>query len=77
MTYIIIALAVIISFALGAFIGVKSVQLGLKYQMQIQKGVEPTLSPIRDVIDDITSTQNAKQANNETAEMIGDILGGL
>lgn len=64
------------SFALGAFVATKTLQLGLKYHMQMDKGIAPELKPLRDIIDDSSVRHEAKKTNNLTSEMLSDILGG-
>jgi len=75
--------AMVLCFALGAYIGVKSLQMGLKYQMQMTKGETPELKPIVDVIEkhqEIKERQEikheSKKLNNVTNEMLNDIFGG-
>ena len=70
-------------FAIGAYTGVKSLQMGLKYQMQMVKGEMPELKPIADVIEkhqEIKERQEikheVKKMNNVTNEMLNDIFGG-
>lgn len=65
-------LAVLVAFALGAFTGAKCIQLGLKYQMQISKGVEPKLEPIKPIVE---AYQTHKE-NKITATMYDELMNG-
>lgn len=76
---IITIIAIICSFALGSFVGVKCIQLGLKYQIQVTKGIEPELQPLKPIVRHIETVKQEKEIkkyNNTTAEMINDILNG-
>lgn len=72
MVNILMLLAVLAAFALGAFTGAKCIQLGLKYQMQIEKGVQPELKPLEPIM----QRYEAKKQNNVTNEFISEVLFG-
>ena len=80
---VITMVAMVLCFVLGAYTGVKSLQMGLKYQMQMVKGETPELKPVANVIEkhqEIKERQEikheAKKLNNVTNEMLNDIFGG-
>lgn len=68
-------IGMIVSFALGAIVGIKAVQLGLKYQMQIKEDIMPEFSPIKDTVQEFASNKATKQEDNQVTEMISDLLG--
>jgi len=73
MVTVLVVVAMAISFALGAYVATKTLQLGLKYQMQIEKGVEPELNPIEQIV----KRQEQKKVENNTDEMISEIWGSM
>jgi len=73
MVTVLVVIAMAISFALGAYVATKTMQLGLKYQMQIEKGVEPELNPIEQIV----KRQEQKKVENNTDEMISEIWGSM
>ncbi len=75
MVTVLVVIAMALSFSLGAYTGVKSIQMGLRYQMQIAKGVEPVLSPVKDVFERMDAEREVKKVNNVTSEMISDLFG--
>lgn len=76
MLTIAVIVGIIASYALGAYTGVKCVQMGLKYQMDIKDGIKPVLNPIREAVERHEDKQAANDYNNVTNEMISDLLGG-
>lgn len=76
-------IAMVLCFVLGAYTGVKSVQIGLKYQVQLSKGEMPELKPIENIVNKVQevkaqqeSKKEVKKLNNVTSEMLNDIFGG-
>lgn len=71
---------VIVAFAVGAFVVIKSVQLGLRWQAQISKGNEPTLqSPIGSVLKKAETDKLFKQqiaAQKEAARLQDEWING-
>jgi len=74
MITILIILAMLLSFAIGAFVATKTLQLGLKYNMQINKEVVPELN-IFERIDRERERKEVEKVNNLTQEMLTDIMG--
>lgn len=73
MITIAIILGLLISFSIGAYTGVKAVQMGLKFQMQIERKIEPQMDkPVKEFF----QAKEEKKVVNKTQEMISDILGG-
>ena len=73
MLTVVIILGMLLSFSIGAYTGIKSVQMGLKFQVQIEKNIEPVMDkPVKEFF----NAKSAKKAANNTNEMISDILGG-
>jgi len=64
----------LLSFAIGAFVATKTLQLGLKYNMQINKEVVPELN-IFERIDRERERKEVEKVNNLTQEMLTDIMG--
>jgi hypothetical protein len=75
MVTITVILGMGLAFALGAYTGIKAVQMGLKYQMDIKDGIKPVLNPIRDAVERHEDKKEVKEYNNTTSEMIRDIWG--
>lgn len=72
-----------LAFILGAYTGVKALQMGLKYQIQMSEGKTPELKPVSDAIERHQEVkaqneviQQATKINNVTSEMIQDLFGG-
>ena len=69
----IIILAMLLSFITGAYTATKTLQMGLKYKMEMAEGVKPELNPI----ERFTERQEKKEiekVNNHTEEMLNDIM---
>jgi hypothetical protein len=75
MTTILIILAMLLSFGLGAFVATKTLQLGLKYQIQVEKKEPPELN-VFDRMDKERERKEIEKVNNLTQDMLSDILGG-
>jgi predicted secreted protein len=75
MVTILIILAMLLSFGLGAFVATKTLQLGLKYQVLINKEVAPELN-VFERIDRERERKEVEKVNNLTSEMLSDIMGG-
>ena len=71
---ILITIGMLLSFALGAFVATKTLQLGLKYQMLINKEVVPELN-VFERIDKERERKEVEKINNLTSEMLSDIMG--
>lgn len=65
----------LLSFGLGAFVSTKTLQLGLKYQMQVTKEEKPELN-VFERIDRERERKEVEKVNNLTSEMLSDIMGG-
>ena len=65
----------LLSFGLGAFVATKTLQLGLKYQIQVTKEEKPELN-IFDRMDKERERKELEKVNNLTQEMLSDIMGG-
>ena len=83
MVTITVMVSMVLAFILGAYTGVKSLQMGLKYQMQMAEGKKPELKPIADAVERHQEhkernevIQESKKLNNITDEMLKDIFGG-
>ena len=63
----------LLSFAIGAFVATKTLQLGLKYNMQINKEVVPELN-IFERIDRERERKEVEKVNNLTQEMLNPNL---
>jgi len=75
MITILIVLSMLLSFGLGAFVATKTLQLGLKYQIQVTKEEKPELN-IFDRMDKERERKELEKVNNLTQEMLSDIMGG-
>jgi hypothetical protein len=75
MVTILIILAMLLSFGLGAFVATKTLQLGLKYQIQVEKKEPPELN-VFDRMDKERERKEIEKVNNLTQDMLSDILGG-
>jgi hypothetical protein len=71
MIYLLIAL-IPVAFILGAFITIKAIQIGLRWQMQAEKKEQPTISsplqPIADIL-------NEKKVENLSADILSEWRG--
>lgn len=69
-------LATLVAFALGAFVSAKCIQLGLKYQVQISKGTEPKLEPMRPIVDAVNNHKEevSIRRENEVIKSVYDEL---
>ena len=65
----------LLSFGLGAFVATKTLQLGLKYQIQVEKKEPPELN-VFDRMDKERERKEIEKVNNLTQDMLSDILGG-
>lgn len=74
MVTILITIGMLLSFALGAFVATKTLQLGLKYQIQINKEEAPELN-VFERIDKERERKAVESINNVTSEMFADIMG--
>ena len=70
MVNIFMLVAVLLAFALGAFTGAKCIQLGLKYQMQVSKGVEPKLEPIKPIVEAVQTARENRMTNTIYDELM-------
>ena len=64
----------LLSFGLGAFTATKTLQVGLKYQMDIQEGKKPELNPIEKFVERERERKEVEKVNNVTSEMLNDIM---
>lgn len=72
MITIAIVLGMLVSFSIGAYVGIKAVQMGLKFQSQMEKKIEPKMDkPVKEFFE----RKEEKRVVNKTTEMISDILG--
>ena len=74
MTTVLIILGMLLSFALGAYTATKTLQMGLKYKMDMEEGIKPELNPIEKIVDKERERKEIEKVNNQTAEMLNDIL---
>ncbi len=66
-----IVLGMLIAFITGAYTGIKAVQMGLKFKVQIEKNVEPKMDePVKEFFD----RKAEEKVVNNTSVMISDIL---
>ena len=73
MTYMVITLGMIFAFVIGAYTGIKAVQMGLKFKTQVEKGMAPKMDkPVKEFFE----KKEEQKISNNTQEMISDILGG-
>ena len=72
----IVILAMLLSFITGAYTATKTLQMGLKYKMEIAEGTKPELNPIEKIIIREREQAEIKKVNNLTEEMLSDIMGG-
>lgn len=71
MITLVIVFGMLIAFGTGAYTGIKAIHIGLKFQTQITKGIEPKMStPVKDFFD----RKEEEKAVNKTNEMIADIF---
>lgn len=64
-----------VSIIATGFLVLKSVQLGLKWNMQTQQNKEPELNPVKPFIDAVQNKQ-ADKANQYTSEVLKEWLNG-
>ena len=76
MTTAIIIIAMLLSFGLGAYTATKTLQMGLKYKMDIEEGIKPELNPIEKIVERERERKEVEKVNNLTQEMLNDIMGG-
>jgi hypothetical protein len=70
MNTIIITVSLLAAFISGFFVAIKSVQLGLRWNVQVAEKKEPELkNPIAEVVDSVQQAKVTK-ANNYTAQQI-------
>ena len=74
MTTAIVILSMLLSFALGAYTATKTLQMGLKFKMQVEEGTKPELNPIEKIVEKERERKEVDKINNETAEMLRDII---
>lgn len=74
MTTVLIILGMLLSFALGAYTATKTLQMGLKYKMDMEEGIKPELNPIEKIVERERERKEIEKVNNQTAEMLNDIL---
>lgn len=74
MTTVLIIIGMLLSFVLGAYTATKTLQMGLKYKMDIEEGIKPELNPIEKIVERERERKEVEKINNETAEMLSDIL---
>lgn len=68
---VITILAVLISFALGFFVAIKSVQLGLRWQIQTSHKQEPSIrNPVREAIQTARADGVDQYSKDQIAEWI-------
>ena len=75
MVTVLIILAMLLSFGLGAFVATKTLQLGLKYQIQVENKEPPELN-VFERMDKERERKELEKVNNLTQDMLSDILGG-
>ena len=68
-----IILSMLLSFGLGAFTATKTIQMGLKYQIEMKEGVKPELNPIERFAER-QEKKEIEKVNNLTEEMLNDIM---
>lgn len=71
-----IIIAMLLSFITGAYTATKTLQMGLKYKMDIAEGTKPELNPIEKIVMRERERAEVEKVNNLTQEMITDIMGG-
>ena len=72
MVTVAIILGMLIAFTLGAYTGIKAVQMGLKFKYQIEKKTEPKMDePVKQFFD----RKEEKKAVSVSTQMISDIMG--
>lgn len=64
----------LLSFTLGAYTATKTLQMGLKYKMDMDEGIKPELNPIEKIVERERERKEIEKVNNQTAEMLNDIL---
>lgn len=73
MVTVLVIVSMLLSFALGAFTATKTLQMGLKYKMDIDDGIKPTLNPIERMIEREQAKKEIEKSN-EVSEMLNDIM---
>lgn len=74
MVTVLIIIGMLLSFALGAYTATKTLQMGLKYKMDMDEGIKPELNPIEKIVERERERKEIEKVNNQTAEMLSDIL---
>ena len=70
---VITIIGLLLAFLAGFFCAIKSVQLGLRWQIQTEQKQEPVLSnPITEVIEN----KQVEDANKATAQLVDEWLNG-
>ena len=70
----IIILAMLLSFITGAYTATKTLQMGLKYKMEMAEGTKPELNPIEKFVERERERKEVEKVNNVTSEMLNDIM---
>ena len=71
---VITIIGLLLAFMAGFFFAIKSVQLGLRWQIQTEQKQEPVLSnPITEVIEN----KQVEDANKATAQLMDEWLNGV
>ena len=73
MVTVLVIVSMLTAFALGAFTATKTLQMGLKYKMDIDDGIKPTLNPIERMIEREQAKKEIEKSN-EVSEMLNDIM---
>jgi len=70
---IIVILGLLLAMMAGFFIAIKSVQLGLRWNIQVQQKQEPTMqNPVKEVMDN----REVDKVNQQTANLVDEWLNG-
>ena len=77
MVTILIIIGMLASFSLGAYSATKTLQMGLKYKMQVEEGTKPELNPIEKIVNSERDRKEVDKYNSELKEMFSDIMGGF
>lgn len=73
---IVYTIGLLAAFISGFFVAIKSVSLGLKFQMQIKEGIQPELhSPIAPIIESVQQNKVDK-TNKYSTEQVQEWLFG-
>jgi len=74
---ILIIIGMLASFSLGAYSATKTLQMGLKYKMQVEEGTKTELNTIEKIVNSESDRKELDKYNSELKEMFSDIMGGF